>query len=145
MASTPFKVVSWSPLEPITDEKLDAMVSNDNWLRDNSVRGRYSSHGIERTEGIRIAAGLVLIPAGRRGYRRRYVNLGDFFSQGCRPIVTTGVISTSQRKIFATVDGPGSKPHPQREGFQVHVAAESRSKKRRIKRNFYVAWHALGF
>ena len=39
MASTGFKVVSWSPRDPITDDKLDAMVSNDNWLRDNMMRG----------------------------------------------------------------------------------------------------------
>lgn len=145
MASTPFKVVSWAPLEPITDEKLDAMTNNDNWLRDNMVRGKYSGHGVHRDTGIRLAAGLVMIPAGKHANRRRRVNFGSYFSEACNPIVTTGTVSAAQRQIFVTINGPGARLHPQREGFDVQVHVESRNRRRKIKRNFYVAWHALGF
>lgn len=145
MASTPFKVVSWSPNDPITDEKLDAMVSNDNWLRDNMTISRYGANGVNRDTGIRIASGLALITSRKSAQATKFVGFGNFFSDGCKPIVTTGIVSASQRQIFATIDGPGSKPQPTRDGFQVHVFVNSTNKKKKISRNFYVSWHALGF
>jgi hypothetical protein len=145
MASTPFQVVSWAPLEPITDEKLDAMVSNDNWLRDNMVLGQYGANGVKRDSGIRIASGLALITSGKSANKSKFVAFNNYFSDSCKPIVTTGIVSASQRQIFATIDGPGSKPQPTRDGFQVHVHVNSSNKKKKISRNFYVSWHALGY
>lgn len=145
MASTPFKVVSWAPLDPITDEKLDAMVSNDNWLFDNMVRARYGANGVSRDTGIRIASGLALITSGKSAEKSRSVTFGNYFSDSCKPVVTTGIVSGSQRQIFATIDGPGSNPQPTRDGFQVHVHVNSNNKKKKISRNFYVSWHALGY
>lgn len=145
MASTPFKVISWAPLDPITDEKLDAMVSNDNWLRDNMMRGQYSANGVQRETGLRMASGLVLITSGKSAEKSKSVSFGTYFSESCKPIVTTGIVSSSQRQIYATIDGPGSKPQPTRDGFQVHVYVNSKNKNKKISRNFYVSWHALGY
>lgn len=145
MASTAFKVVSWAPLDPITDEKLDAMVSNDNWLRDNQMRGQYGANGVTRETGLRMASGLALITAGKSASKSRSVSFGTYFSESCKPIVTTGIVSASQRQIYATIDGPGNKPQPTRDGFQVHVFVNSKNKKKKISRNFYVSWHALGY
>ena len=145
MASTEFKVVSWSPRDPITDEKLDNMVNNDNWLRDHQVRGRYSGNGVRFDVGIRLASGLALITSGKSANKNKSVSFGNYFSEGCKPIVTTGIVSSSQRQIYATIDGPGSKPQPTRDGFQVHVHVNSNNKRRKITKNFYVSWHALGY
>lgn len=140
-----FKVVSWSPLDQITDEKLDAMVSNDNYLRDNMMTGQYAAHGVTRTTGIRMLSGLVLITASKTNTQTKNVSFGNYFSTACRPVVTTGILSTSQRMIFATIDGLGSLAAPTRDGFQVHVYVDSTSKSKKISRNFYVSWHAMGF
>ncbi len=146
MASEPFKVISWAPLDPVTDEKLDAMVSNDNWLRDNMMRGRYAANGVTRETGLRMASGLALITSHKSNERRKDVSFGTYFSESCRPIVTTGIVSASQRQIYATIDGPGSKPQPTRDGFEVHVFVNTNKKKgKKITRNFYVSWHALGY
>lgn len=145
MASTPFKVISWAPLEPITDEKLDAMVSNDNWLRDNMMRGRYAANGVTRETGLRMASGLALITSGKAASKTRGVGFGSYFSESCKPIVTTGIVSAAQRQIYVTIDGPGTKPQPTRDGFQVHVFVNSRNRRKKISRNFYVSWHALGY
>lgn len=145
MASTAFKVVSWAPLEPITDEKLDAMVSNDNWLRDNMMYGKYSANGVNREIGTKMLSGLALITSGKSASSSRDVSFGDTFSESCKPIVTTGIVSSSQRQIYATIDGPGNKPQPTRDGFQVHVYVQSKNKNKKISRNFYVSWHALGY
>lgn len=145
MASTAFKVISWAPLDPITDEKLDAMVSNDNWLRDNMMRGRYSGHGVSRETGVKLLSGLALITSDKSANKSVNVSFGTYFSESCKPIVTTGIVSSSQRQIWAVINGPGSKPHPTRDGFQVKVHVNSKSKKKKISRNFYVSWHALGY
>lgn len=142
----PFKVVSWSPHTPITQRKLDAMVSNDNWLKDKMVRGHYSAFNTRRGEGIHMACGLTLITARKNNQAHKRVNLPGFFSPGCRPIITTGIISRHQRRLFVTVDGPGNQMHPTKDGFQVHVHAENfRKKDNKISRNCYVSWHAMGW
>lgn len=146
MAATPFKVISWSPNEPITDEKLDAMVSNDNWLKTKMVQGNYSAYNKKRDEGLRIAGGLALITSRKAANAQKSVGFNDFFSPGCRPIVTTGIVSKSQRQIFVTVDGPGNQLHPTKDGFQVFVHVDAWDKKnKKISRNFYVSWIALGY
>lgn len=139
------KVVSWSPGDPITDEKLDAMVNNDNLLRDNMLTGQYKGHGVTKTTGIKIATGLVGIAPSKSNQQVKPVYFNNFFSTSCRPIVTTGIIASSQRMIFATIDGPGSALFPDRTGFQVHVFVDSLSKTRKITRTFYVSWIAVGF
>lgn len=145
MASTEFKVISWAPLDPVDDEKLDAMVSNDNWLRDHQVRGRYGANGVNRDTGIRLASGLCLITSGKAASQTKFVTFGNYFSDSCKPIVTTGIVSATQRQIYVTIDGPGSKPQPTRDGFQVHVYVNSTNKAKKISRNFYVSWHAIGY
>lgn len=145
MASTVFKVVSWSPNDVITDEKLGAMVNNDQWLKDNMVRGKYSGHGVNRDTGVRLLSGLALITSRKSASATKSVSFGNYFTEGCKPIVTTGIVSGSQRQIYDTIDGPGNAGHPTRDGFQVHVYVESKNKKKKISRNFYVSWHALGY
>ena len=146
MASEEFKVVSWAPLDPITDEKLDAMVNNDNWLRDNMARAQYGANGVHRDTGVRIASGLVLMTAGKGITRNKRVSFGSYFSESCKPIVTTGIVSTAQRQIHVTIDGPGNSVQPTRDGFQCYcyVVVPKKGNKK-ITRNFYVSWHALGY
>lgn len=145
MASTEYVVISWSDQEDITGEKLDAMVSNTNYLRDNMLRGNYGANGITRDVGLKIASGLVLITASKTPIQSRTVSFSNYFSDSCKPIVTTGVVSSSQRRIFVSVNGPGSLPMPTRDGFQVVVEVDSTSKKKSITRNFYVSWIAMGW
>jgi hypothetical protein len=145
MASTPFKVVSWDPLDPITVDKLSAMVDNDNWLKDNSVRGRYGANNVNKDTGILIASGLARFTASKSAHQQKFVSFGNYFSMGCNPIVTVAVVSAHQRQIFPTIDGPGSKPQPTRDGFQVHVYADAKGKGKNITNSFYVSWIALGF
>lgn len=145
MAATEFKVVSWTE-EVVSVDKLEAMVSNDNWIKTKMTQSFYSAFSKKRDEGIRIASGLVLITARKSASASKTVQFGEFFSPGCRPIVTTGTVSKAQRKIWVTIDGPGNELHPTSDGFQVHVVVNASSKKnKKISPNFYVAWHALGY
>jgi hypothetical protein len=145
MASTAFKVLSWSPNDPITDEKLQGMVDNDNWLRDTMTQSQYAANGIVKTTGIKIASGLALITARKGREASRVVSFGNYFSDGCRPIITTGTLSISQRMIWVSYYGLGSTFIPTRDGFTIRVYVDTLTKKKDITRNFYVAWHALGY
>lgn len=146
MASTEFQVVSWQPRDVVSNDKLDAMVNNDQWLRDNTPRARYSGNGVQKDTGIRIASGLALIPAGGKAAdKAANVNFNNYFSESCIPIVTTGIVSGTQRQLFVTIDGPGSGLQPTRDGFQVHAHVVSSSKSKKFTKNIYISWHALGF
>lgn len=145
MAFPLIKVLSWSPLDPITAEKLNDMVQNDNLLQDNMVRGFYSGASVTKEQGIRIASGLVPITARKPASASKAVSFGSFFSAGCRPIVATGVISANQRQIFVTCDGPGSELLPTRSGFTANVYVNSNNKKKKISNTFYVSWIAVGW
>lgn len=146
MASTPFNVISWAPNDPITDEKLDAMVSNDGWLRDNMLMGRYRANNVTRDIGIKIASGVVTFTKGKNLSRETNVNFDGFFSQGCQPIVTTGILSSSHRSVFVTLTGPGTQAFPNRDGFKVQLnVSVKKNAPNKINRNIYVSWHALGW
>jgi len=145
MAFPLIKVLSWSPMDPITAEKLNDMVSNDNLLQDNMVRGFYSGASVTKEQGIRVASGLALITANKSASKAKGVTFGNFFSAGCRPIVATGTMSQVQRQIYVTCDGPGAEVLPTRDGFTVNVFVNSTSKKKKISHNFYVSWIALGW
>lgn len=141
MAEVPFKVISWTEFDLIDEDKMDALVTNDIWLRDNMARGQYQGHGVKRTEGIKIASGLALITARKQTNATQNIAFNGFFLSVCNPIVTTAIVSSHQRRVFCTIDGLG-KLHPDSRGFQCHIQVESDKK---IKRNMYVSWHAVGY
>lgn len=123
---------------------MDQLASNTQWLFDNMPRARYTAHGVRQNEGVKIAAGLCLIPASDMARANREVTFGDFFSVGCQPVVTTGIVAT-QRRIHATIDGIGQL-HPDHRGFQVHIYMDIPNEENNfIARNFYVSWHAIGY
>jgi hypothetical protein len=146
MASTPFKVVSWSPNDVITDEKLGNMVFNDDWLKDNRMAGKYKGNSVSIDTGIKLLVGIATIGSSKSANASKAVDFENHFTEGCKPNVTTGIISSTQRQIFVTVDGPGNKAQPTRDGMQIHVHVESSNKKKKkITDMFYVHWQAVGY
>ena len=145
MAVTPFRAVSWTHTELISEDKMDQISSNMNWLRDNTPRAHYRAHGLNKKDQIKIASGLALITARKQNHATQRVSFGNFFSPNSRPIVTTGTVSNAQRRIFVTHDGIGQL-HPDHTGFDIHVVIFATTKRQnRITRNFYVSWHAMGW
>lgn len=146
MAATPFRAINWSPNELIGEDKMDQMAANMNWLRDNTPRAVYTlPSGVRRVEGLRMAAGRVLISARKSDSATASVRFGNFFSARCQPIITTGIVATQQEKIFCIVNGFGEL-HPDHRGFEVQVnVAADLDKNDFIKRSFYVTWQAMGY
>lgn len=144
MAATPYRAVSWQPNEVISEGKMDQLANNGQWLFENMPRARYTAHGVRRAEGVRIACGLCLVPAGTVPNYDREVYFGDFFSSGCMPIVTTAFVS-NQRRVWVTIAGLG-RFHPDDRGFQVHVTMGSDNPENdQLHKDAYVSWQAMGY
>lgn len=146
MAITEWKTISWLPDDDITADKLNQMISNDELMHNNSVFGRYAANNVSLDQNIRIMAGIATMAAQVKGYSSsQSINFSGFFSSGCAPIVTTGVYSTSQRYLMATVQGPGTLAQPNNIGFKITTGVwDSVAKKRNIK-GCLVGWTAVGY
>lgn len=142
-----FKAVNWTPNELIGESKTDQMTDNAEWLFINTPRAIYTLGGLRRTEGVKIAAGRVIIAKRMKSdSASATVKFGNFFTARCEPIITTGIVSEHQTKIFATIHGDGGRLQPDNSGFRVavNIAAEAK-RKDKIARSFYITWQAMGY
>lgn len=141
-----FKAVNWTPTELIGQAKIEQLADNAEWLFNNIPQGHYTlPGGLARNEGLKIATGSALITKRKSDTASVTVRFADFFSTGCQPIVTTGIVAQGQTQIFCTINGIG-KLQPDDTGFQawVNIAAENK-KNDAITRSFYVNWQAMGY
>jgi hypothetical protein len=141
-----FKAVNWTPNEMIGERKTDQMAENVDWLYRNTPRAIYTlPGGLVRNEGVKIAAGRVIIGKKNKDTSSATVRFGNFFAARCEPIVTTGIVSDDQPRIFATISGIGQL-QPDNRGFTVgvNIAAEKKANDQ-INRSFYVTWQAMGY
>lgn len=129
----------------MTETKMDQIGSNLQWLYDNMPRANYNAFNVNQRTGVKILAGLAVMPPDRDGATGKTVYFGDVFSVGCRPVVTTGLVTDSARRIHVTLDGIGTV-YPDHRGFQVHAYADAYStKNNKFTKTWYVAWHAIGY
>lgn len=146
MAATAFNPISWSPSENITDEKMQQYADNLQWVYDNTPRALYTNpSGLKKPTGVRIVAGKALITARNAQTASVRVQFGNAFSNGCFPIITTGINNTFQDRVFSRFQGIG-QVQPNHTGFQLFIEIPSYTKtKEIIKNNFYVHWTAIGY
>jgi hypothetical protein len=149
MASTEFKVVSWAANVPFTDDMIDTMVNNDNFLFNNITQADQSktrpATDHSPVTSTKIASGLALITSSKSRERVATISFNSYFSPKCLPIVTTDIVSNYQRTLYVTVQGFSRSLRPTAAGFHAHVFAETLSKTKSIPRNVYVSWKALGY
>lgn len=141
-----FKAVNWTPNELLAEAKTDQMGANADYLFTNTPRALYTVGGLRRAQGIKIASGRVLIAQRLKAdSATATVRFGNFFTANCDPIITTGVVSEGQAKIFCVINGIGQL-QPDQTGFQVavNIAAETK-KSDKIAHSFYVSWQAMGY
>lgn len=145
MSSTPYRPISFSPNETLTTDKLNQLTSNMNWLRDNTPRILYTlPSGAKREQSLRVASGRVFFPSSKSDSANQQVHFGNYFSAGCQPLITTGIVSDQQVRIFCTISGIGSL-HPDNTGFKVHVNIAAERDRNDFIKPFAVAWNAVGY
>lgn len=142
MAETAYKPISWQSLDLATTDKLQQMNANIDYLKDNTPRARL--RGVGRDTGIRILAGIAVIPRQKDSAGSQGVKFGEFFSTGCNPIITTGII-TQETRIHVTIRGLNSFI-PNEDGFVVHAQMDNPdAKKNKLDSKLYVHWQAIGY
>lgn len=149
MASTPYRAVSWEPLDLVGDDKMDQLANNIQYVYENTPRIKYTTpEGIRRFEGIKIASGRVVIPKKPKSDAASIaVRFGNFFSPGCEPNVTTGLNLPVHIPVTVSFRGfEGTGLIPDHNGFQINVKVnESKKDKDNISRSFLVHWSAQGY
>lgn len=89
--TTPYKPVSFSS-ELISQDKLQQVANNTQWLFDNTARIRYKVNELTKDNGLKILVGKASHPiVTTANWIHGQVQFGNFFSQNCKPIVTIGI------------------------------------------------------
>lgn len=142
-----FTPMTWEPLDLISDDKMDNLVNNIQWVNDNTPRALYSSNTITRKEGVKIASGRIIVPKkGKQHETSVEVNFPAFFTPGSTPNITTGINARNQQNIYAVFRGkPGTGLLPDNTGFQLDILmGQEDGEKRKIVQPFWVHWQAMG-
>lgn len=98
-----FKSVSWTDDDDILTDKLNQMASNEDYLNDHLPDVTYGAYGIVRTDGIKMKAGVVSFTPNTYITQSRGVHFGNFFTVGCKPIITVTLATTSNYRCHITI------------------------------------------
>lgn len=147
MAVTPFRAVNFQPDQLLTEELLDQLASNENYLYEMTPRAQYTYDGINTQSGIKLMSGRTLIAATKENHQATTVGFGNFFSSGSNPNVAVATVSNHSRRFFVTIEGWGHTLAIDNRGFNVFVYLDAQTKKKndKIPRSFYISWIAMGY
>lgn len=145
MAATPYVPVSFTS-EQVTQQKLQQMANNDQWLFENAAKIRYNAAGIVRDTQVKIIAGKSPYPAVP-DQEATSINIyfGSFFSASCKPIVVATVDPTYGRKL-CTINSLSDGAETDYRGFRAHIwAKETAIVPDRLNYPGFVHWIAVGY
>lgn len=146
---TPYRAVAFNTNDVLTRAKMDQLATNYQWIKDNTPRN------IVFREDEPVVTDLTVIVGGyarinknkKRDEQKVNVKFpANTFAPDCQPHVTTAVVSGFQRQIFCVCHGLGKKNLPDSTGFSLSVnIAADRKKEDKIKKDFFIHWHAHGY
>lgn len=120
--------MSFQTIQNLTDQegldtdRINAIISNQQYLYENQLPMQYSAYGETKTESLKIAAGVVQMPSSGHFGTEKTVLFGGFFSTGTRPVVTLAHATKERKQCFIWMDGPGGNGiHPTDRGFRVGI------------------------
>lgn len=145
------KGVSWQAGDAVTEDKLQQMVANDDWLFEHTATLRYTAYGMQNpvTENLKIAAGSILFPPNKTSDKMsRAVAFDGFFSQNCNPIVIVQAVITpgTDPRVMTAVHGLRKRHLPNSQGFRVIVSHElTKNNSLHFGKDTYLHWIAFGY
>lgn len=141
-----FQPVSWSDDDLITAEKLNQMTDNDKYLKDHAMPQLYKAYDLNKTDGLRVASGIVAHGPATQREVRFDISWAGFFSTGCKPSIQATLAVTDQVRAFITIKGIGSGNLRPENGFTVIVNADPLAEtKNYFPTTFHVHWMAIGY
>lgn len=145
MAATPYKATTWGD-EPISKDKLNQMSNNDQWIYENMPKMLFNTYGIKRTNGVKILAGIAVVPAAAASSASVTVSFGTFFSSGCKPVIVTGTQPTSGAARFHTAFKGIDGFYPDHRGAVFIAGADSLNIKANVmSAKVYIHFVAIGW
>ena len=142
MAQLQGKNVSWQTLDAITIDKLQQMNDNISYLRDSRPLALYDP--VKLATGVKMIAGISAVGSQTDDNATVRVTFGDFFSTGCVPVITTGLVSPLPR-VHITLKGLNTVV-PNEDGFIINVQMDNPDPKRnKLNRKVWVNWLAVGY
>lgn len=148
MAVASFQDVTWNPGDPTDRAKLNRMAQNSRYLFERAPKLYYNAYNVKKDVGVKLACGVVAIPATKNTGADITVNFGSFFSVGTRPIPVTGITSPGGNfRILETTHGLGGLATvPDHRGFVARIAAtEIYGTTKNIWKTLYLNWIAMGY
>lgn len=145
---TPYKAVKFTKDDPVTLDTMNQVQANYQYIHDNAPRGRFfgDEFNVPVTENSRavIICGRTLLQKNRnQDNAQASVQFGRAFAPECRPHVTTGIISTTRKDVFAVLGGAGGLEYPAASGFYIKLVVLEDNQD--TDKDFWIAWHAFGF
>lgn len=146
MTATPYVAMDFAPNTLVEETVLDRLVNNVQWIYENKPTAKWSNpDGTERTEGVKLLGGKLLMPITKAIDAGGVVRFNEFFNLGCAPVITTTLISSFERRIHHTIAGIGQL-QPDETGFNVYFGMDQRGKKKvTFTGVFALSWIAMGF
>lgn len=144
---TDFQDVSWSDDEDITDDKLNQMSSNMKYLNERIIPIKYSAYGLNKTDGLKIASGIINFPATTGRQMVKDVSFGTYFDRYCRPSIQATCAVTDQHRTFCTIQGQGvGNLRPGADGFRIVLNADPLTEQKIYFPSIvHVHWLAIGY
>lgn len=145
LADNQWTPIQWSPFDPILLDKMQQDANNLEWVKDTSIRGRYTG-SVRREKGVRLLCGIKVIPRSTTARNNVTIDFGEFFSAGCRPQITTGMI-TPHPRLHHRISGI-NQLIPDDRGFMVYVQMDNPNTQNNnnvLDAKSYVSWIAVGY
>lgn len=142
MVAGPYVPTSFTG-EQITQQKLQQMANNDQWLFENSSRVRYN-YGVVRDSQVKIIAGKTPYPATTNDNIDVYVYFGSFFSASCKPVVAASV-EPGLGTIGLSIAGLTFGAEMDYRGFRGHVYQDYYELRNSLQYAGWVHWIAVGY
>lgn len=145
MASTEFVAVSFAPNQILDEDTMDQIADNQVYLRDQSIDGLYQNlNGGGISTGIKLIAGRAQINPRSSDSASVRVTFPSLFTPDTIPVITLGINSQTQIKVFTTFEGIG-RAVPNHQGFIAHVNVDVPSKKYDKIKRMILNWQAVGY
>lgn len=141
MAFTPVPLYNDNDVNDL--ERVNAIISNLNYLNESKVTMKYNAYGTVKTDNMKIAAGVIDVNNPNSYRRTRWISVGSFFTPGTRPVVVAQLASTHRKySTISIARRTGGTPVLDHTGFQSHVRHVDRAK---LTAPNYINWIAVGY
>jgi hypothetical protein len=102
---------------------------------------------MKKSSGVKVAAGVALIPPKKATSQKIRIHFGSFFTTGCKPVVTLGIMSPHNGRLIPTMHGISGINHvPDHRGLIARICvSEFNSKVNYFVKRGYLNWIAVGY